>query len=103
MNLAECILLKYLLFSAHIILFRNGYRGGAGIRQWHSAGLRTGRSGVRVPAGAGNVSLHHRVQTGSGTHPVSYPMDTKGSSLGVRRLGREADHLPPSSAEVKNA
>jgi len=24
-------------------------------------------------------------------------------SLGVRRLGREADHSPPSSSEVKNA
>jgi hypothetical protein len=24
-------------------------------------------------------------------------------SLGVKRLGSEADHLPPSSAEVKNA
>jgi hypothetical protein len=24
-------------------------------------------------------------------------------SLGVKRSGREADHLPPSSAEVKNA
>jgi hypothetical protein len=24
-------------------------------------------------------------------------------SLGVKRLGREADHSPPSSAEVKNA
>jgi hypothetical protein len=24
-------------------------------------------------------------------------------SLGVKRPGREADHLPPSSAEVKNA
>jgi hypothetical protein len=23
-------------------------------------------------------------------------------SLGVKRLGREADHLPPSSAKVKN-
>jgi hypothetical protein len=33
---------------------------------------------VRVPVGAGNFS-HHRVQTGSGTHPASYPMDTRGS------------------------
>jgi hypothetical protein len=34
---------------------------------------------VRVPAGAGNFSVHHRVQIGSGAHPVSYPMDTRGS------------------------
>jgi len=26
----------------------------------------------------GNFSLHHRVQTGSGSHPSSYPMDTGG-------------------------
>jgi hypothetical protein len=28
-------------------------------------------------------------------------MGTRGSFLGVKRLGREADHSPPSSAEVK--
>jgi hypothetical protein len=39
-------------------------------------------SRVRFPAGAGNFSLHHRVQNGSGAHPVSYPMDTRGSFAG---------------------
>jgi hypothetical protein len=58
---------------------------------------------VRFPAGAGNFSLHHRVQNGSGAHPASYPMDTGAFSLAVKRPGREADHSPPSSAEVKNA
>jgi hypothetical protein len=29
--------------------------------------------GVRVPTGVGNFSVHHRVQTGSGTQPASYP------------------------------
>jgi hypothetical protein len=72
-----------------------------GIAQWYSAGLRAGWSGVRVPAEAGNFSLHHRVQTGSGAHPASYPVGTRGSSLGVKRLGCEADHSPPSSVEVK--
>jgi hypothetical protein len=33
---------------------------------------------VRVPAGAGNFSLRHLVQTGSGPHPSSYPMDAGG-------------------------
>jgi hypothetical protein len=28
---------------------------------------------VRFPAGAGNFSLHHHVQNGSGAHPASYP------------------------------
>jgi hypothetical protein len=27
--------------------------------------------GVRVPAGAGDFSLHHRIQNGSGAHSVS--------------------------------
>jgi len=58
-------------------------------------------SRVRFPAGAGNFSLHHRVQNGSGAHPVSYPMDTRGSFLGVKRAGRAADHSPPPNAEVK--
>jgi hypothetical protein len=57
---------------------------------------------VRFPAGAGNISLHHRVQNGSRAHPTSYPMGARGSFLeGVKRPGREADHSPPSSAEVK--
>jgi len=38
----------------------------------------------------------------SGANPVSYPMGTR-VSLGVKWPTREADHLPPSSAEVKNA
>jgi hypothetical protein len=36
-------------------------------------------SRVRFPARAGNFSLHHRVQNGSGAHPASYPMGTRGS------------------------
>jgi hypothetical protein len=43
----------------------------------------------------------HVVQTGSGVHPTSYPMGTGGSFPGVKRHGREADHSPPASAEVK--
>jgi hypothetical protein len=35
------------------------------------------------------------------THPASYPMGTRGSFPGVKQPGREADHSPPSSAEVK--
>jgi hypothetical protein len=66
-----------------------------------SYGLEDRGSRVRFPAGAGNFSLHHRVQNGSGAHPASYPMGSRGSSLGVKRPGRETDHSPPSSAEVK--
>jgi hypothetical protein len=45
----------------------------------------------------------HRVQTGSGAHPASYPMRTRDLSLGAKRPRREADHSPPSSAEVKES
>jgi len=54
-------------------------------------------TGVRFSAGAGTFSLHHRgVQTASGAHPASYPMHN-----GVYFLGREANHSPPYSADVK--
>jgi hypothetical protein len=42
-------------------------------------GLDDRGSRVRVLVGAGNFSLHHRVQNGSGAHPASYPMGTSGS------------------------
>jgi hypothetical protein len=50
-------------------------------------GLDDRGSGVRFPAGDGNFSLHHRVQNGSGTHPASYPMDTRGSFSGDKAAG----------------
>jgi hypothetical protein len=65
-------------------------------------GLDDRGSKVRFPAGAGNFSLHHRVQNDSGAHPASSPMGTGGLSLGAKRPGREADHSPSSSAEVKD-
>jgi hypothetical protein len=37
---------------------------------------------VRFSVGAGNFSLHHRVQNGSGAHPASYPMSARGSFPG---------------------
>jgi hypothetical protein len=72
-----------------------------GIAQWYSAGLRAGRSMVRIPSWAGNFSLHRRVQTVSGVSPASYPVRREDLSLGIMRPGREADHSPPFSAEVK--
>jgi hypothetical protein len=57
--------------------------------------------GVRFSVKAGNFSLRHCVQTGSGAHPVSYPVSTGGSFPGVKRSGCEAGHSSPSTAEVK--
>jgi hypothetical protein len=50
--------------------------------------------------GAGNFSLHHRFQTGSGAHPASYPMGTRGSFPGG--VGCEADHSPHLVPRLKN-
>jgi hypothetical protein len=58
-----------------------------------SDSLRAGRSGDRIPVGA-------HVQTDPEVHPASCTMGT-GSFPGVKRPGRGVDHLPPSSAEVK--
>jgi hypothetical protein len=59
----------------------------AGIAQRYSTGLRAGWSGFRFSAGAGNFSLHLRVQNGSGAHPFSYPMDTRSSFPGGEAAG----------------
>jgi hypothetical protein len=50
-------------------------------------GLDDRGSRVRFPAGAGNFSFHHRVQNGSGAHPASYPMGTRGSFPGGKAAG----------------
>jgi hypothetical protein len=43
------------------------------------------------------------VQISSKSHPTSYPIDTGGSfPEGKAQRGRDADHLCPSSAWVKN-
>jgi hypothetical protein len=58
---------------------------------------------VRSPAGAKDFSCSLCVQTGSGAHPASYTMGTGGPSPGAKaRPGRDADHSPPSRAEVVN-
>jgi hypothetical protein len=41
----------------------------------------------------GIFSLLHRLQSGAGAHPASYPMRIGGSFLGVKRPGRDADNL----------
>jgi hypothetical protein len=50
-------------------------------------GLDDRGSTVPFPAGAGNFSLHHRVQNGSAVHPSYYPMGTEGSFPGDKAAG----------------
>jgi hypothetical protein len=43
------------------------------------------------------------IQTGSGAHPASCLLGTGGSFLGGKaRPGRDVDHSPPSSVQIKN-
>jgi hypothetical protein len=58
---------------------------------------------VRSPAEAKDFSSSLCVQSCSGAHPASCTMGTGGSFPGGNaRPGRDADHSPPSSAEVEN-
>jgi hypothetical protein len=60
-------------------------------------------TGVRSPAEVTEFSSNLCVQTGSEVHPAVYLMGTGGPSPGRKaRSGRDPDHSPPSSAEVKN-
>jgi hypothetical protein len=63
----------------------NRYNSSVGIAL--SYGLDDRGSRVRFPAGAGNFSFHHRIQNGSGAHPASYPMGTRGSLPGSKAAG----------------
>jgi hypothetical protein len=47
------------------------------------------------------VQKHNSFNTDSGAHPASYSMGTRRFSTGVKQPGREADHSPASSAEIK--
>jgi hypothetical protein len=59
-------------------------------------------AGVLFPAGARDFSLLNSVQTGSGAYPAFCPMGT-GELFppGLKRLWREADRSPRSSAESR--
>jgi hypothetical protein len=58
---------------------------------------------VRFLAEAMDFSSSLCFQTGSEAHPASCTMGTGGPFPGAKaRPGRDADHSPPSSAEVEN-
>jgi hypothetical protein len=48
-----------------------------------------------------DFSVLHSVHTDSGAHPASYPKVPRIPFLRVKWQGRENEHSPPSSAEVK--
>jgi hypothetical protein len=63
-------------------------------------GLDDRGSRVRFPVGVWNFSLRQHVQKALGLFQTIKRV-TGALSLGVKRLEREADRSPPSSAEVK--
>jgi hypothetical protein len=66
-------------------------------------GLDDRAIGVRSPERAKDFSSILCVQTGSAAHPAFCPMGTGGPFPGAKsRPRRDADHSPPSSAEVEN-
>jgi hypothetical protein len=71
---ATCITFTYLIWP-HIYLCESR-DSSVGIALGY--GLENRGSRVRFSAMAGNFSLHHRIQNGSGDHTASYPMGTRG-------------------------
>jgi hypothetical protein len=58
---------------------------------------------VQSPTEAEGFSSSLCAQIGSGSHPATHPTGTGGPFPGVKaQTGRDADHSPPSSAEVEN-
>jgi hypothetical protein len=81
----------------HFHMWSHWLLGGHCYSQWYSDGEKSWDSSVvivtdyrlddwmievQIPVGAGNFSFWHCVQTGSGAHPASYPMGTRGSFHG---------------------
>jgi hypothetical protein len=69
-----------------------------------SVGVTTGwRAGVRFPAGARDFSLLHSVRSVAGPTQAPIQWERRTLSSGVKRPGRDGDHLPMSSAEIENS
>jgi hypothetical protein len=80
-DVVNFILIVKILF----IMFSIAHTGSFGIALGY--GLDDRGSWVRFPSGAGNFSLHHRVQIGSGAHPASCPMDNRDFFPGGKAAG----------------
>jgi len=59
-----------------------------------------GLDGRGIESRRGEARFFTPVQTGPGAHPASCAMGS-GSFPGLKGTGRGVDHLPPSTAEVK--
>jgi hypothetical protein len=101
------------IISKHKIMYyweknrkdRNKYANGkAEIAQLLYGQPRGWKIGVRFPAGASDFTHLHIVQTGTGAHPASYIMSTRGSFPGGKRPDVKLTthlHLVPRSKTVE--
>jgi hypothetical protein len=81
---------------------RNYSRKREGVAQSVQCLTTDWTAGVRSPTETEDFSSNLCVQTGSGAHLAYCTVGTGGSFPGGKaRPGRDADHSPPSSAEVK--
>jgi hypothetical protein len=65
-------------------------------------GLENWRIVLWFPAGLWYFSFPQNVQNRSGAHGTSLSVSIRNFSVGIKRLLREADHLPTSSTEVNS-
>jgi hypothetical protein len=56
-----------------------------------------------IPERTRDFSPRHIAETGSGTHPASYPVKNWVFTPGLRRPRHETDYSLPSRIEVKNS
>jgi hypothetical protein len=99
-NVSDYKFINY-FFSMEFVNTKPGYLGI--VTMLRDGQLDNRGTVVRFPTGERNFYLLRSVQTCSGANPASYTMGIGGYSLRIKRPRREADHSPPSSAEVKNA
>jgi hypothetical protein len=93
---------SFLIIPEYVICAVFGGSRGSSVSIVSDYGLDDRAIGVRFPAGAKDFSCSLCVQTGSGAHPASCPIPGV-ISPGVKAWpGRDADHSPPSSADVEN-
>jgi hypothetical protein len=75
----------------------------AGLAQWYSTGLGAGWLGFESRQGLGIFLFASASRPALGPTQPPIQWISGALSLVIKRPGREADHSPPSSAEVKNA
>jgi hypothetical protein len=105
-ELIYCISGRITACIKRTFIWNENYSGPMGFR-FTVLDTATSLTGVQLSAGAimGFFSLHHRIQDWLWCPPSLLSNGYRGGALspGAQRSGREADHSPPSSAEVKNA